>query len=43
MYEICLRLTKIETLERRRSGVFTYNFEHFSHSALVFILLTLSK
>ena len=28
---------------RRRSGVFTVNFEHISHIALVFLLLTLSR
>ena len=27
---------------RRRSGVFIVNFEHFSHLALVFLLLTLN-
>ena len=43
MYEICLRLTKIKTPERRRSGVFTDNFEHISHIVPVFLLLTLSK
>ena len=42
-YEICSELTK--TLERsqwRRSGVFNVNFEHISHPALVFPLLTLN-
>ena len=40
MYEICLKLTKIKTPERRRShsGVFTDNFE-----VPVFLLLILSK
>ena len=28
---------------RRRSGVFTVNFEHISHLSLVFLLLTLNK
>ena len=28
---------------RRRSGVFIVNFEHISHLALVFLLLTLSR
>ena len=27
----------------RRSGVFVVNFEHISHLALVFLLLTLSR
>ena len=43
--EMCSKLT-IKTLERshwRRSGVFTVNFEHISHLALVFPLLTLSR
>ena len=41
--EIYSKLT-IETPERRRfrSGVFIVNFEHISHLALVFLLLTLS-
>ena len=33
----------VKTLERRRSGVFTVNFEHISHFFLVFLLLTLNK
>ena len=46
----CSKLT-IETLEkglkyaqsqRRRSGVFTVNFEHISHLVLMFLLSTLS-
>ena len=40
-YEICSKLT-IKTQERRRSGVFIFNFEHISHLFLVFLLLTLS-
>ena len=40
--EICLKLT-IKTLERRPSGVFTFNFEHISHLFLVFLLLALNK
>ena len=43
--EICSKLT-IKTPERRqwrRSGVFIVNFEHISHLALVFLLLTLKK
>ena len=43
--EVCSELT-IKTPERRqwlRSGVFIINFEHISHLALVFPLLTLSR
>ena len=43
--EICSKL-RINTPERRhwrRSGVFIVNFEHISHLALVFLLLTLNK
>ena len=43
--EIYSNLT-IKTPERRhyrRSGVFNVNFEHISHLALVFLLLTLSR
>ena len=42
-YEICLKLT-IKTPERhlRRFSVFIVNFEHISHLALVFLLLTLN-
>ena len=43
--EICSKLA-IKTPERRqcrRSGVFIVNFEHISHLALVFPLLTLSR
>ena len=50
-WEICSKLT-IKTPERRpktperrqwhHSGVFIVNFEHISHLALVFLLLTLS-
>ena len=42
--EICSKLT-IKTPERRQwrcSGVFNANFEHISHLALVFLLLTLN-
>ena len=42
--EICSKLT-IKIPERRhwrRSGVFIVNFEHISHLALVFLLLTLN-
>ena len=42
--EIYSKLT-IKTPERRqwrRSGVFIVNFEHISHLALVFLLLTLN-
>ena len=44
-FEICLKLTR-KTLERRywrRSGDFIIYFEHVSHLALVFLLLTLSR
>ena len=43
--EICSEPT-IMTPERghwHRSGVFIVNFEHISHLALVFLLLTLSR
>ena len=43
--EICSKLT-IKTPERchwRCSAVFIVNFEHISHLALVFLLLTLSR
>ena len=43
--EICSKLT-IKTPERRqwrRSGVLFVNFEHISHLALVFLLLTLNS
>ena len=43
--EIRSKLT-IKTTKRRqwgRSGVFIVNFEHISHLALVFLLLTLSR
>ena len=43
--EICSKLT-IKTPEQRhwrRSGVFIVNFEHISHLALVFLLLTLNR
>ena len=43
--EICLKLT-IKTAERRhwrRSGAFIVNFEHISHSFLVFLLLNLNR
>ena len=43
--KICSKLT-IKTPKRRhrhRSGVFIVNFEHISHLALVFLLLTLSR
>ena len=42
---MCSKLT-IKTLERRhwrRSGVFIVNFEHTSHLAAVFLLLTLRR
>ena len=42
--EMCSKLT-IKTPERRqwrRPGVFIVNFEHISHPALVFLLLTLN-
>ena len=42
--KICLKLT-IKSPERRhwrRSGVFIANFEHISHLALVFLLITLN-
>ena len=43
--EICSKLTiKIpEPRHWRRSGIFIVNFEHISHLALVFLLLTLSR
>ena len=43
-YEICLKLIiKIpEGRHWRRSGIFIVNFEHISHLALVFLLLTLN-
>ena len=44
-YEICSNLT-IKTPEQRQwrySGVIIVNFEHISHLALVFLLLTLSR
>ena len=43
--EICSKLT-IKIPERRnwrRFGIFIVNFEHISHLALVFVLLTLSR
>ena len=42
--EICSRLTikTPERSQRRRSGVFIPDFEHISHLALVFLLLTLN-
>ena len=41
--EICSKLT-IKRPERwRHSGVFIVNFEHVSHLALLFLLLTLSR
>ena len=39
--EICSKST-LKTPERRRSGVFIVNFEHFSHLDLAIALLTLS-
>ena len=43
--EICSKLTikKSKRHQWRRSGVFIVNFEHISHLALMFLLLTLSK
>ena len=43
--EICSKLTLKTPQGRdgRRSGVFIVNFEHISHLALVFLLLTLNK
>ena len=43
--EICSKLTmKIpERRHWRRSGIFIVNFEHISHLALMFLLLTLSR
>ena len=38
---MCSKLT-IKTPERR-SGVFIVNFEHISHLALMFVLLTINK
>ena len=43
--EMCLKLTR-KTPERRhlrRFGVFIVNFEHISHLAVVFLLLTLNR
>ena len=44
-YEICSKLTIITPERRhwRRSGIFIVNFEHISHFALVFLLLTLHR
>ena len=43
-YEICSKLTiKIPERRRRRSGISIVNFEHISHLALLFLLLTLSR
>ena len=39
--EICSKLT-MKIPERRRSGIFTVNFEHISHLFLVFPLLSLN-
>ena len=39
--EICSKLT-IKIPERRRSGIFIVNFDHISHLALLFPLLTLN-
>ena len=36
---ICSKIT-IKTPERRHSGLFIVNFEHISHLALVFLLIT---
>ena len=42
--DICPKLTiKRPGQPRRRSGVFIVNFGHFTHLALVFLLLTLSR
>ena len=44
MCEICSKLTiNLPERRRRRSGIFIVNFEHISHLALVFLLLTLSS
>ena len=43
--QLTIKLT-IKTPERcqwRRSGIFIVNFEHISHTFLVFLLLTLKK
>ena len=40
--KICSKLT-IKIRQRRRSGIFTVNFEHILHLVLVFLLLTLSR
>ena len=45
MCEICSKLI-IKSSERRqlcRSGVFIVDFEHISHTVLLFLFLTLSK
>ena len=43
--EICSKLTRKIPERRywRRSGIFIVNFEHISHLALMFLLLTLSR
>ena len=41
--EICSKLTIKALRHWRHSGVFVVNFEHISHLALVFLLLTLNK
>ena len=41
MFKIIIKTQ--ERRQRRRSGVFTVNFEHISHLCLVLLLLTLNK
>ena len=41
MFKVTIKIP--ERYQRRRSGVFIFNFEHISHLFLVFLLLTLSK
>ena len=42
MFKIDNKDTRIK-IQWRRSGIFIVNFEHISHLALVFLLLTLSR
>ena len=39
--KVCFQITEVAT-RSSRSGIFIVNFEHISHLALVFILLTLN-